>query len=251
MRNVIALLGLAVVVAAGMGCQSVPPLTAAPDVDVYLVRQADQAITIDGRLDEPAWQRADVLSQFFVFSPANPPSISPTLVRLLWDGEYLYLAYQCEDKDIWSFSGEQDDSLWNGDVAEFFIKPYRDQMLYYEFVFAPNATVFDGRYPSRGAGGANRFKVWNSGAKAASTVNGTDNDHRDDDVGYVIEAAIPWEAFREAGKPTIGTEWTFGAFRYDYSKLFEDPLLLKSFPGEASHGFHSYEGYTDMRFVSR
>ncbi|MFO7976726.1 MAG: carbohydrate-binding family 9-like protein [Candidatus Hydrogenedentota bacterium] len=218
---------------------------------VYLVRQTDQAITIDGRLDEPAWQRANVISHFFVFSPENAQIISPTELRMLWDSEFLYLAYQCEDKDIWSFSDQRDDSLWNGDVGEFFVKPSRDELLYYEFVIAPNATVFDARYPSRGAGGANRFKGWNSGMQAASTLNGSDNDHRDDDLGYIIEAAIPWEAFREAGKPGIGTEWTFGAFRYDYSKLFEEPLLLKSFPGEATHGFHSYESYGNMRFVGK
>jgi hypothetical protein len=215
------------------------------------VREAGQAIAVDGRLDEPAWQRAGTINRFYVFSPENPPAVSPTEVRLLWDREYLYLAYQCEDVDIWSFSDKQDDSLWNGDVGEFFIKPDRDNKRYYEFVIAPNGTLYDGRYPSRGAGGANRFKVWNSDAMIAATVNGTDGDFTDDDAGYVIEAAIPWTAFREAGTPSVGTEWTFGAFRYDYSKQFEDPLLLKSFPGPAAHGFHSYEGFGTMRFVTR
>jgi len=237
-------------VASGIACQSLAPL-GAPAPDVYLVRQTEQPITVDGRLDEPAWQRADIISRFFVLSPANAPAISPTIVRMLWDSEYLYLAYECEDKDVWSFSDQPDDSLWDGDVAEFFVKPFRDQTLYYEFVIAPNGALYDACYPSRGAGGAKRFKSWNSDARIATTINGTGQEHRDDDLGYIVEAAIPWAAFRDAGKPAIGTEWTFGAFRYDYSKLFEEPLLLKSFPGDAPHGFHSYEGYGEMRFVSR
>ena len=251
MRNTIAIWGAIVLAAADLGCQSLPPISTAPEPEVYLVRQTDQTITIDGRLDEPAWQRANVISRFFVYSPPDASILSPTEVRMLWDQEFLYLSYQCEDKDVWSFSDKPDDSLWDGDVGEFFVKPYRDQLFYYEFVIAPNGTVFDARYPSRGAGGANRFKAWESGITVASTVNGTDNDHRDDDSGYIIEAAIPWAAFREAGKPSIGTEWTFGAFRYDYSKLFEDPLMLKSFPGEAAHWFHSYESFSEMRFVSQ
>ncbi|MEA3364367.1 MAG: carbohydrate-binding family 9-like protein [Candidatus Hydrogenedentes bacterium] len=250
MRSMLIILGTVAIVMASLGCQSVAP-SSVQTQNVYLVHESEQPITIDGRLDEPAWQRADVLSHFFVFSPENARILSPTEVRMLWDPEFFYLAYQCEDKDIWSFSNQRDDSLWDGDVAEFFVKPSRDQMLYYEFVIAPNATVFDARYPSRGAGGANRFKTWESGISVASTVNGTDNDYRDEDLGYIIEVAIPWQAFRDAGKPSIGTEWTFGAFRYDYSKLFEEPLLLKSFSGEALHGFHSYESYGEMRFVGK
>jgi hypothetical protein len=250
MRSILIILGTVAIIMTSLGCQSVAP-SSVQTQDVYLVHESEQPITIDGRLDEPVWQRADVLSRFFVFSPENARINSPTEVRMLWDAEFFYLAYQCEDKDIWSFSDKPDDSLWDGDVAEFFVKPSRDQMLYYEFVIAPNATVFDARYPSRGAGGANRFKAWESGIRVASTVNGTDNDYGDEDLGYIIEVAIPWEAFREAGKPSIGTEWTFGAFRYDYSKLFEEPLLLKSFSGEALHGFHSYESYGAMRFVGK
>lgn len=250
MRNTPTILGMVALVLTGMGCLSVAP-SSGHRPEVYLVRESEQALTIDGRLDEPAWQRANVISRFYVYSPVDARVISPTEVRVLWDREFFYISYQCEDKDIWSYSDQADDSLWDADVAEFFVKPSRGDMLYYEFVFAPSATCFDARYPSRGAGGANRFKAWNSGLSVASTVNGTDNEYRDEDVGYVIEVAIPWEAFREAGKPAIGTEWTFGAFRYDYSKLFEDPLMLKSFPGEALHGFHSYESYGELRFAGK
>ena len=250
MRKTIVILGVFVLVTVCAGCQSGAPLSSAKP-NVYLVRQTDETITIDGRLDEPAWQRAEAISRFYVFRPEDAGAISPTQVRMLWDQEFLYLCFQCEDADIWSFSDTPDDSLWDGDVAEFFVKPYRDQRFYYEFVFAPNGTLYDARYPSRGSGLASRFKGWSSGAKIATTINGTDNDYHDDDTGYIIEAAIPWAAFREAGKPATGTQWTFGAFRYDYSKLFEEPLLLKSFPGEATQGFHSYESYGEMRFVSR
>ena len=250
MQRSVVMLGAWMVVAGALGCQTIGPL-ATPVPEVYLVRQVEEALTIDGRLDEPAWQRATVLGRFYVYSPEHATEISLTEVRMLWDSEYLYFAFVCEDVDIYSYSDIPNDSLWNGDVVELFFKPSREELLYYEFVVAPNGTVFDARYPSRGAGGADRFKSWDSGMIVATTINGTDNDHRDDDIGYVVEAAIPWEAFREVGKPSIGTEWLFGAFRYDYSKQFEEPLLLKSFPGEAPRGFHSYESYGAMRFVSR
>ena len=76
------MLGLWAVVAAGMGCQTIGPM-AAPVPEVYLVRQADEPIIIDGRLDEPAWQRATVLSRFYVYSPEDATEVSLTEMRML------------------------------------------------------------------------------------------------------------------------------------------------------------------------
>ena len=245
---------LLVVVAA---CQTTPIAPTVNPAPPYPCRFASGPIAVDGRLDEPAWQKAAVIDTFYPYQPEDAASLSPTKARLLWDKDHLYLAVECGDKDVWSFSDQPDDDMWNGDVAEFFIKPSVDKPIYYEFVIAANATLYDARYPSRGAGGANRFKGWSSNAKIASVIAGTDGDWRDDDQGYTVEAAIPLAAFDEAGRsaasakpnvssagrPAAGDTWTFGIFRYDYSKEYEDPLLMMSIPEAPGHGFHSYEGY--------
>ena len=177
----------------------------------------------------------------------NAEKVSATVARFLWDDKYLYVAFECEDCDIWSFSNKPDDHLWKGDVAELFIKPSTSVHAYYEFVIAPNGTMYDARYPSRGAGGYPRFKDWSSNAKVATTIDGTNGDAGDDDRGYVVEMAIPLAAFTGTAKPTNGVTWTVGAFRYDYSKLFETPMLLMSIP-ELERGFHYYEGYNKLTF---
>ncbi len=183
-----------------------------------------------------------------VHEPQGAKQISRTAAHLLWDDEYLYLAFDCEDKDVWSYSDRRDDELWNGDVVEFFVKPARHEHLYYEFVIAPNGALFDGRYPSRGSGGYKRFKSWTSGARIATRVRGTDSDWTDTDQGYTVEAAIPISAFAESGLPQPGTTWTFSAFRYDYSKAYEAPLLLMAIPEAPDWGFHYYEGYLPLAF---
>jgi len=236
----LALVLLLVVVAA---CQTVPTAPTGNPAPPYPCRFASGPIAVDGRLDEPAWQNAAVIDTFYPYQPEDADSLSPTKARLLWDNDHLYLAVECGDKDVWSFSDQPDDDMWNGDVAEFFVKPSVDKPIYYEFVIAANATLYDARYPSRGAGGANRFKGWASNANIASVIAGTEGDWRDDDQGYTVEAAIPLAAFDEAGRPAAGDTWTFGIFRYDYSKEYEDPLLMMSIPEAPSHGFHSYEGY--------
>ncbi len=226
------------------GCQTQQATLKGPD---YTCRLASDGIKIDGKLDEPAWTKADKITQFHPLQPKDASYISPTIVRMLWDERCLYVAFECTDDDIWSYSNKPDDELWNGDVGELFIKPSAAERPYYEFVTAPNGAQYDGRYTSRGSGGYHRFKGWSSGTKIATRIDGTDGDGRDDDRGYTIEMAIPLKAFIGAQSPADGVTWTFGAFRYDYSKSFEEPLLIMSIP-ESPSGFHYYEGYGQLIF---
>ncbi|HEO71904.1 MAG TPA: hypothetical protein ENN80_11630 [Candidatus Hydrogenedentes bacterium] len=226
-----------------------PPTAETPTPqDPYLCHFAAGPITVDGKLDEDAWERAEPITMFYALQPEAPTILSPTTARLLWDDARLYLSFECEDEDIWSYSNETDDELWNGDVVEFFVKPSRERLAYYEFVIAPNTTLFDGRYPSRGAGGYHRFKGWTSSAKVATVIDGTDGDPTDIDRGYTVEFAVPLAAFSETPKPAAGTTWTFCVFRYDYSKAYEDPLLLMAMPEAPAWGFHCYENYLPLRF---
>ncbi|MCP4641244.1 MAG: hypothetical protein GY851_12455 [bacterium] len=242
-----ALIAAATVLVALAGCATGAAKTA-PVLEPYVCRQADGPVTIDGKLDEAAWKRAVVLFEYFVFQPEGAENRSPSSVRLLWDKAFLYVAFVYEDKDIWSYSDKADDELWNGDVAELFIKPSVDEKLYYEFVMAPNGAMYDGWYPSRGAGGFHRFKGWSSNAKVATEVRGTDGDPSDDDEGYTVEMAIPMSILPDWAQPAEGKTWTFGAFRYDYSKEYEEPLLVMCIPEAVGHGYHSYEGYRPLRF---
>jgi len=227
------------------GCQTQQARVRGPDYTCHL---ATSAIKIDGKLVDPAWREAEAITQFHALQPKGMKELSPTVFRMLWDKQYLYVAFVCTDDDIWSCSDKADDELWNGDVGELFIKPSVTERAYYEFVTAPNGAQYDGRYTSRGSGGFNRFKGWSSGTKIATHIDGTDGDGRDADKGYTIEMAIPLKAFTGATPPADGVTWTFGAFRYDYSKSFEDPLLMMSIPEAPDHGFHYYEGYGRLIF---
>lgn len=214
----------------------------------YTCLFTDTPIQLDGVLDEPAWKRADKLIINTVYRPKNPPFLPLTTVRLLWSDKMLYVSFECADDDIYSYSSQADDPLYFGDVVELFIKPSTQNFSYYEFITAPNGTLFDARYPSRGAGGARRFSKWNSAATTATKLNGTDNHWQDTDHGYTVEIAIPLDAFTETPRPAQNVVWTFGAFRYDFSKSYEEPLLLMSLAEAPSHGFHYYEGYQQLRF---
>ena len=216
----------------------------------YVCERAFGSIIIDGRINDAAWQGANVITNFYAYRPKDATDLSPTEARILWDSENLYVAITCMDTDIWSYSDQADDEIWFGDASELFVKPDRDSLVYCEFVIAPNGTLYDACYPSRGAGGRHRFKTWSSGMRVITVVNGTDDDASDMDVGYTIEMAIPQSAFQGATPPADGVAWTFGIFRYDYSKRFESPLMLMSIP-ESEGGFHCYERYADLIFRAK
>ena len=216
----------------------------------YVCRTATGPIEIDGQLDESAWKDAQVVSLRYPFRPATETNLPKTTARLLWDKNSIYLAWQAEDIDIWSYSDKNDDVLWKGDIVELFLKPSKTDSLFYEINIVPNGAIYDGRYPSRGAGSYHRFKKWNSQARIATHLDGTDDNWHDKDKGYTVEAAIPLQAFSVSGIPKAGDFWAFGLFRCEYSRNLDEPLLFSSVPEKLDpiHGFHSYELYQPIRF---
>jgi len=87
------LVTLCLLVAAPMLAQelAVPEPTAATRKHL-IARRATGKITLDGRLDEPDWARADVGRDFAQTRPDYAPTTKyPTEVRILFDDEYLYI----------------------------------------------------------------------------------------------------------------------------------------------------------------
>lgn len=231
-------------------CCGVEPIVTDKPPQPYIVHRASRAPKIDGNLNEPDWESAATVTTFHLFRPVEVDQLPKTVARAMWDQTHLYIGFECVDDDIWSYSHKNDDPLYLGDVVELFVKPSHDSLQYYEFVVAPNGAIYDARYPSRGAGLSHRFSKWNSKTKIATKISGTNDNHRDSDQGYTVEMAIPLTAFESEEQPIKGTDWTFGVFRYDFSKSFEDCLMLMSLTKAASnHGFHHYEAYVPFQFA--
>ena len=236
---------------ASSSCTPAPVSDPPALASAYVCVAATGDITIDGRLDERAWQDAEVIGTFYPFTPATDPALSPTRARMLWTPTHLYVGIECDDNDIWSYSDKDDGELWNGDVAELFIRTGTGDKSFHEFVVAPSGALFDALHASHGGGGYRRFAAWSSGAQVKVTVNGTDGDWRDDDHGYVVEMAIPLAAITGGQPVSTPDAWTFGVFRYNYSKSFDEAQLLMSIPEAPRWGFHYYPGYRPLLFEAK
>lgn len=189
------------------------PLAAQPPLPRYEVKRASGRITIDGKLDDAAWQAAPAIELIFPWE-SQTGAKQKTTARLLWSDEYLYVGYDCEDTDIVALRTERDDPTYLDDAVEIFINPQPSQTgAYFGLEMNARAVLYDYlMYQSRYA-----FKRFNmQGVLLASFLRGTLNARGDEDKGWSLEVAIPWANFEElARRPEPGTLWTANLNRWD------------------------------------
>ncbi|HEY3298773.1 MAG TPA: carbohydrate-binding family 9-like protein [Armatimonadota bacterium] len=187
----------------------------------YVCHKAKGKITLDGKLDEPDWQRA---AKIVLVTPCDKKQpLTATFARLLWDDQYLYFAAEVEDHDLCG-TAEGHDAPWGeDDVTEMFVKPETDQPDYFktgfwEFHATPQGATRDYLWPTQGDYPEAVARKWDSGMKLAVKAEGTLNNFFEIDKGYTFEMAIPLAAFSKlAPSPKPGDRWRFVVSRYDYS----------------------------------
>ncbi|HRI69674.1 MAG TPA: carbohydrate-binding family 9-like protein [Polyangium sp.] len=181
---------------------------------------AGQTITIDGKADEPAWEKAASTGDFVDVFTGAPNTRLPVQgsVRLLWDDTALYAAFDVKDYTIrGGFPADAvDPHLWERDTVEIMIDPDGDgdNKDYYEVQINPQNLVFDSQFddynqPRGGPTGPFGHQEWSAKLQSAVVLRGKIDDDVEKDEGYVVEAKIPWASFTKAGKvpPAPGTTW--------------------------------------------
>jgi predicted TIM-barrel fold metal-dependent hydrolase len=162
---------------------------------------------LDGKITNPAWQRARVMRMEYNTSDSTAfPEIS-TPVRALWSDKFLYLAYDSPITEVAVFDPPLMDKerlgLWDKDVVEAFIAPDPAKLdRYSEYEVAPTGEKLDLTL----AAGKSDF-AWSSGFEAASVVD--KERHR-----WTVEMRIPMAAFK-SNPPTAGEQWRFNLYRID------------------------------------
>jgi hypothetical protein len=189
------------------------PLLAQPAIPRYEVKRAAGRIVVDGKLDDKAWAAAPGIEFVFPWE-FQTGAKQKTTARLLWDDDYLYVGYECEDTDITALRTERDEPTYMDDAVEFFVNPKPSQTTAY-FGLEMNARgvlydylMVDSKYAFK------RFNM--QGVLLATFIRGTLNTRGDEDKGWSLEVAIPWANFEELAKrPTPGTIWTANLNRWD------------------------------------
>jgi len=167
-------------------------------------------ISLDARLDEPAWQSAAKASDFVLLWP-NPGKRSSqhTVVRVLYDDAALYIGAQCFDShpDSIFHRLSKRDELENTDAFSIILDTYRDGQNALQFGVTPDNVQFDSKYSVANANPNNGNNdgedpawdaVWRSSARLTPD-------------GWVAELEIPYSALRFPKKEV--QEWGLNFYR--------------------------------------
>src|ERR1041385_4430710 len=77
-------------------CQTSKPVDGLPEPRSTRIPQVMLPVTVDGRLDEPAWQKAARLTGFVQHDTMARARVN-TEVRAWYDADALYLGWICDD----------------------------------------------------------------------------------------------------------------------------------------------------------
>ncbi|MBX3727673.1 MAG: metallophosphoesterase [Candidatus Sumerlaeia bacterium] len=158
------------------------------------------AATIDGRLDEPAWQRATPITDFR--QVGTGPAPHATSVRLLYDADYLYVGVWMAEPNPAGLKAAAEGDIpltWNDDDVELFFDPTmtaRDHTRLFQ-----NAAGT--RFNAKPVGRPDRYF---QSAYDSAIVVGPDH--------WTMEMRIPWSDIADASAPTPGTTWGFNVWRH-------------------------------------
>ena len=187
---------------------------------VYKVARAGETIKVDGKMDEDAWKKAQVVSFDNFFRNDKPVDKQKSKFRMLWDSTSIYLFYECEDSSLTSRETNFDGRPYLDDCAEFFVVPVPDS-LYMHFGFEINITKAAYDYIVLWRYYNNRtlfISGYNPTYKVEATYDGTINNGKDKDKGWTMEFQIPFSAlnnFQNVLRPKAGVRWAFQAVRQD------------------------------------
>ncbi|HKK77398.1 MAG TPA: carbohydrate-binding family 9-like protein [Saprospiraceae bacterium] len=203
----------------------------------YVCYQALGPLEIDGYPGEESWQAA-AWTQDFVDIEGNLQPAPPlrTRAKMLWDEQYLYIAAEMEEPQVWATLTERDAIIYQDDDFEVFIDPDGDGLHYCEFEINAFNTIWDllmlrpyrnniSRHP------VNLFN-WNiPDWKTAVSIKGSLNDPGDEDQGWTVEMAIPWSALIELANPKRapkeGEQWRLNFSRVDWHMQAEAGTYVK------------------------
>lgn len=210
----------------------------------YTCYKTNEALIIDGNLEEAAWQTIAWSESFQdIEGEKKPKPLFNTRMKMLWDDQYLYIAAQLEEPHLWATYDKRDMIIFMENNFEVFFDPNGDTHNYFEFEINAKSTIWDLMLLKPYRDGGPALSSWDiKGLKKGIKLQGSLNDGTDIDTGWTVELAFPWEVLKECapnGKlPSSGDFWRMNFSRVEwktewingqYQKTI-DPTTGKHYP---------------------
>ena len=223
----------------------------------YDAPRAAQPVTVDGRMDEAAWQAAPWTPLFVdIEGDAKPKPRLATRAKICWDDRYLYIAAEMEEPDLWATYDRHDMVIFHEHDFEVFFDPDGDGLHYFEFEINARNTgwdlYLDKPYKDKGKAD-NGWEI--PGLRTAVALRGTLNDPRDRDRGWTVEMAFPWTAFNRGPRPAVapraGESWRMNFSRVEWQLRVRDGRYEKVPDTKEDNWVWSPQGVINMHIPEK
>ena len=145
-------------------------------------------VTLDGDLDEPAWQAAPISLGFVQKDPLEgEPSSERTEFRVLYTATTLYIGVVCYDSNaegILATDRRRDSAMENDDMLSIVLDTFHDHRNAYFFRTNPLGAQYDALITDEGN---SINENWDEKWDVASKIH---------PVGWTVEFAVPFESLR-------------------------------------------------------
>ena len=198
-----------------------------------VVYRTPARLTIDGKLDEPAWRAAAWSDEFIdIEGDIRPRPRFATRMKMLWDDEFLYIAADMLEPDIWGTLTTRDAVIFQDNDFEVFIDPDGDTHDYFELEVNALKTAWDLLLPQPYRDGGSAIDGWDiAGMQVGVDIRGTLNKSGDKDDGWSLELALPWKILEETSAqkrtPRDGEQWRINFSRVEWQIDIVDGRYVK------------------------
>jgi hypothetical protein len=148
----------------------------------------DKPVNIDGELNEEMWAKATAITGFYDIENKTLAE-KQTMVKALYDGEYLYLGIMCMEPNVKNILAQQrkhDGAVYNDDAVEIFIA-HGEKGKIFQFIVNAAGSRWDAAYDYMRCDAAwNPQPDWKAVAKKGKT-------------DWTVEMAIPLKAMTGPG----------------------------------------------------
>ena len=169
------------------------------------IGRAASKISIDGVLDEPAWQSAARLELLYETRPAeNAPPPVRTEVLFTYDSDHFYVAFRAHDPNPSEIRAHltDRDTAFQDDFVGVVLDTFNDERRAVEFFVNPLGVQMD---MFQDDVGGSEDGTWDAIWDAAGKIH---------DGGYDVEIAVPWSSLRFPRSTEGEQTWGFDALRF-------------------------------------
>ncbi len=208
-------------------------LASLDEMQTYPCYKTDSPIVIDGDLSEPTWKETPWSRAFIdIEGKAKPLPRFQTNIKMRWDDQYFYIAAMLQEPHVWGTITKRDEVIFRDNDFEVFMDPDGDNFEYGEFEINALNTGWDLFLPKPYKDNGQADNSWDiSGIKTAVKIIGTINDPSDNDVGWMVEIAMPWKSLSRISHtdkaPIDGQQWHINFSRVEWTTNIVDGKYVK------------------------